>query len=404
MCPTVLAMPAELDFRPADPRLVVDPYPVYRRMREAAPVYWDPDSDTWYLTRHADVVALLRDPRLSSRLPGRVGSQEGPYRMPFAMINDDPPEHTRLRRLANRAFTPRMVEQLRPRVEHIVGGLLDSVQHREGMDVVADLGYPLPITVIADMFGLPEELHDDFQRWSVAIIRAADLNRSGSDATPAEETALVQDLADYRAAVLTLIARRRRDPGDDLISALVHVRDDGDALSEPELLGICSLLIMAGHVTTTALIGAGVLALLQHPDQLDRLRHDQQLVGPAVEELLRYCSPATMATRAAGEDIEIGDKTIRAGQIVSLVLAAANRDPDVFVDPDLLDLGRDPNPHVGFAHGVHFCLGAPLTRLETQVALTTLLQRFPRLRLAGDPAPWPAMSVRGLAALPVAIA
>jgi len=320
------------------------------------------------------------------------------------MVTDDPPNHTRLRKLTSKVFTPRMVAQLRPRIVAIAGDLLDRVQHRDGMDAVLDFGYPLPITVIAEMLGIPAALRERFSRWSVAILVAADRNRAGSSDTPAEEAALAADLADYRETVLRLVGERRQNAGDDLISALVHVREDGDTLTESELLGLCSLLIMAGHVTTTALLGSGVLTLLRHPEQLDRLRRDPDLAEPAVEELLRHCSPATMSTRIATEDIEVGGEVVRAGEIASAVLAAANRDPAVFPDPDRLDLGRQPNPHVAFAHGIHFCLGAPLTRLEAQIALPLLLERFPRLRLAGDPVPWPALAVRGLSQLPVAFA
>jgi cytochrome P450 len=398
----VSGMATELEFRPTDPGLVRDPFPVYRRMREVAPVYWDPESSTWYLTRYADVMRLLHDPRGSSRLPGRIGAKEGPYQMTFALVTDDPPHHTRLRRLASKAFTPRMVEQLRGRVGQVVNALLDRVQPRGGMDVVRDFGHPLPLTVIAEMLGIPAELRERFFHWSVAILVAADRNRAQSVDAPAEETALAADLAEYRAAVLRLIDERRREPGEDLISALVHVSDGGDVLGESELLGLVSLLIMAGHVTVTSLLSGGLLILLRHPEQLARLRRDPDLVEPAVEELLRYWSPGTMSTRIAAGDLEIGGQVIRAGQFASAVLAAANHDPEVFQDPDELDLGRHPNPHVAFAHGTHFCLGAPLTRLEGQVAFPLLLERLPGLRLAGDPVPWPTLAVRGLASLPVA--
>ena len=395
-------MATVLEFDPTDPALVADPHPHFHRMREEAPVYWGDRSQTWYLTRHADVLALLRDGRFSSErrhLPKTDG--ESPL---LSMVATDPPDHTRLRRLVSRAFTPRMIELLEPRVEAIAADLLDRVTGLPAMDLMLQFAYPLPITVIAEMLGVPEEDRERVTGWSEALFGNEERRRRFRPGLTAEELQeLTRPLRECHAAVRDLIARRRREPGADLISELIAVEEHGDSLSEDELVSMCTLLILAGHVTTVSLIGNGVTELLRQPDQLERLRREPEIVEPAVEELLRFTAPVTMVSRIAREDAEIGGRTIRSGQMVTAVLAAANRDPAVFPDPDRLDLGRDPNPHVAFAHGIHFCLGAPLTRLEARVAFPMLLERFPRLRAAGAPVHWPSVVLRAVRHLPVAL-
>lgn len=393
-------MATVLEFDPSDPALAADPHQLFHRMRAEAPVYWHERTQAWYLTRYHDTVLALKDGRFS--VQGRIVRRGGEL---LSMVAMDPPEHTRLRRLVTMAFTPRMVERLRPRVQAIAAELLDRVAGRATMDLVQEFAYPLPITVIADMLGIPDEGRAQFKRWSEAIVASAGAGRRlGGVLADADEEAFMRPLREFNGAVRELIAARRSSPRDDLISELIAVEEQGDALSEDELVAMCTLLIVAGHVTTVSLISSGMNALFGHTDQLDRLRQEPELIERAVEELLRYTAPVTMVQRIALETVEVGDRTVQAGQTVTAVLAAANRDPSVFADPDTLDLGRDPNPHMTFAHGIHFCLGAPLTRLEAQVAFPMLLERFPRLRPAGDAVPLPTVTLRGLRQLPVALA
>jgi cytochrome P450 len=394
-------MPNGQSFNPFDPAVMADPYPYYRTMRERDPVHWSEPLRAWFLTRHRDVVELLRDDRFSAdrtrseryRPPPPGRRQRAP-----SMLVTDPPDHTRLRGLVSRAFTPRMVERLRPRVEGIVDDLLDSLSTRHEACLVTDLAYPLPVIVIAEMLGVPPEDRQQFQDWSAVAVRGLDPVLDASTQELVREA--TDALDDYLAGI---VARRRADPGDDLISALVAVDEGDDALSEGELVTMCALLLVAGHETTVNLIGNGVLALLRDPTQLERLRREPALAASAVEELLRYCSPVQWTSRVALTEVELDGRRIAADQAVIGVLAAANRDPAVFADPDLLDVGRNPNPHVAFGRGIHFCLGAPLARLEGQIVLPALLRRFPDLRLAGEPESRPTWVLRGLSRLPVQI-
>jgi pimeloyl-[acyl-carrier protein] synthase len=397
-----LRVAAEPD--PFDPAIHPDPYPTYRRLRELDPVHWSLPHGVWFLTRHADCDALLRDRRFSAERErtlqaGRAGARNRPvYR---SMLFLDPPDHTRLRTLVSKAFTPRMVEALRPRIRSIAAELLDRAAATDEFDLVSAFAYPLPVTVIAEMLGVPVEDHARFQEWSAILAQ----NLDPMDATA---TADADQVHDARAALFAylgaIVEQRRREPRDDLITALVAVEERGDVLSLTELLMMCNLLLIAGHETTVNLIGNGVLALLQHPDRLERLRAQPDLAPSAIEELLRYASPVQFTARVALEDVRIDGHPIRAGQPVVAMLAAANRDPAVFADPDRLDLERDPNPHLAFGRGIHHCLGAPLARLEGQIAISLLLERFPRLRLAGEPVLRPNLVLRGLERLPVATA
>jgi len=391
----------EVRFDPFEPSVARDPYPYYRLMRERDPVHWNGDIRTWFLTRHADVSRLLVDDRFSAdrtRSERYVPPPPERARGARSMLVVDPPDHTRLRNLVNKAFTPRMVEQLRPRIEAISADLLDRMAGEDHTDLVARFAYPLPVIVIAEMLGVPARDRLRFQEWSAALIR-------GLDPRVDEETQeRVFDARDALSAYLdSVVSERRREPAADLITALIAAEEEGDALSHGELVAMCNLLLVAGHETTVSLVAGGTVALLEHPDQLDRLRREPALARTAVEELLRFVPPVQWTGRVAAAELRIGDRRVMPGQSVVGILAAANRDPDVFPDPDRLDLGREPNPHVAFGRGIHFCLGAPLARLEARIALPMLFDRFPALRVAGEPEPRPTLNLRGLASLPVAL-
>jgi pimeloyl-[acyl-carrier protein] synthase len=392
----------ETGFNPFDPAVMADPYPYYRRMREQDPVHWNGVVRAWFLTRHADVSELLRDDRFSAdrTLSDRyTPPPPGRARPGRSMLVVDPPDHTRLRSLVNTAFTPRMVEQLRSRIEAISADLLDRLAGGREADLVAEFAYPLPVVVIAEMLGVPARDRLRFQEWSAVLVKGLD---PFVDAETQERVFDARDaLIDYLRGV---IAERRRGPRDDLITGLIAAEAKGDVFSQGELLAMCNLLLVAGHETTVNLIGSGVLALLANPDQLERLRRAPELARTAVDELLRYTSPVQWTGRVAVADLELGGRRIARHQSVVGILGAANRDPAVFPDPDRLDIGRDPNPLLAFGRGIHFCLGAPLARLEAQVALPMLLARFPGLRLAGEPEPRPTWNLRGLTRLPVTLA
>ncbi|MFQ5879288.1 MAG: cytochrome P450 [Dehalococcoidia bacterium] len=398
-----------VEYNPFDPQVHANPHPIYHRLRAEEPVHWSEILDAWVLTRYHDVVAVLTDRRFSAdrrqaqnRLVQealKIQEQFRPFDRAATMLNSDPPEHTRLRRLVSRAFTPRMVESRRPHIQEIVDGLLDSLQESGRLDVIRDLAYPLPVIVIAEMLGVPPQDRGHFKRWSDDIVAAL-----GGPLLPAEvlEKARrgVQEMADY---LRNVIDQRRWDPAEDLLSALTAAEEQGQVLSEDELLATCVLLLVAGNETTTDLIGNGMLALVDNPDQMQKLRNDPSLIESAVEELLRYDGPAQMTSRVAMADVKIGGREVKKGQLVFAVLAAANRDPAQFSNPDELDIGRRDNPHVAFGEGTHFCLGAPLARAEGQIAIATLLRRIPHMRLDSDKMEWGGSFIlRGLNSLPVA--
>lgn len=390
----------------ASPAFVADPYPTYARLREHAPIQRVrlPDGfAVWLVTRYDDVVAIFKDERFvkdyRNTLPPdqRAQFHSGPG--VFAILNRhmldrDPPDHTRLRALVSKAFTPRMIEQLRPRIQTIADDLLQAVQDQGQMDLIDAYAFPLPITVISEMLGVPLADRDTFRRWSNVLV--------GDSPDPAGQYEAAVGFTTY---LRDLVNQRRRTPASDLISGLVQAEEQGDKLSEDELLAMLFLLLVAGHETTVNLIGNGTLALLQHPDQMQKLRDDPTLLKPAIEELLRYDGPVETSTfRFAREDVEIGGQTIRRGEPVLVVIAAANHDPAHFAAPDQLDVTRTDNRHVAFGHGIHFCLGAPLARMEGQIAIGTLLRRMPDLRLAvpADQLQWrPGLLIRGLQRLPV---
>ncbi len=394
-----------------EPALLADPYPFYHRLRREDPVHWDEEMGYWAVTRYADVVAALRDPRLSAArtapsvdawLPPELHEALGPvvHAIMRQMLFLDPPDHTRLRGLVNKAFTPRAVEAMRAHIQQIVDGLLDRIQEsgRTEIEVIAELAYPLPAIVIAELLGVPPEDRDQFLLWS------NDFGLILDDTTAPEETMrAMYGVADFIVYFRRIIEDRRAAPRDDVMGALIAAEEAGDRLSTDELLGNCILLLAAGHGTTTHLIGNGLVALLRHPDQLDLLRADPTLSPSAVTELLRYDAPVQSTGRLVTQDMEIGGKSIRAGQGVTLRLGAANRDPAQFPDPDRLDLTRGDSRHLAFGYGIHFCVGAPLARLEGEIAFNTMLRRLPGLRLASDALTWdPGVVFRGLSSLPVA--
>ncbi len=378
------------------PEIFSDPYPIYHQLREQDPVHWSEVWGCWVLTRYADVIAVLRDYRrftnvgriasFLDQLPADVRAQIQPLYDNFTvgMPNTDPPEHTRVRGLVNTAFSARVVEGMRPRVQQIVDDLLDQAEGGGSMEVIGSFAYPLPAIVIAETLGVPAEDRDQFKAWSDDIVAFHGTGRPHSETIMKSTAALLET----KAWLLRLIEARRKQPEDDLISALVAAEERGDMLSETELVATCITLLTAGHETTTGLVGNGLLALLRHPDQLRKLRENPALIGTAVEEFLRFDTSFLRAWRLTAEDVEIGGKQIPKGQTLSLMLGAANRDPAQFEDPDRLDITRDPNLHTSFGWGIHFCAGAPLARREAEIAFTTLLHRFPHLKLDEEGVEW----------------
>jgi cytochrome P450 len=393
-------------------RQMEDPYPGYHRLRTEAPFFREERTGALLLTRYADVAAALKHPQMSSRgvidtlvrvpLPLRRLARPVMRALSLQMIFSDPPDHARLRSLANRAFTPRTIEKLRAHIQQITDELLDALDAKGGpapVDLIDKLAAPLPIRVIAEMLGVPIERRDQIKLWSddLAIF-------VGGGPGPRWKEVLRGARGGFclRQYLRRLIRERRGEPRDDLLGALIAAEEKGDTLTEEELWANAILLLFAGHETTTGLIGNGLLALLRHPDQLDLLRREPTLMESAIEELLRFDGPIHRIGRMAKADLSIGGSSISAGQTVILGLAAANRDPAQFPDPDRLDVRRAENRHLAFGHGIHFCLGAALARLEGQIAIGTLLRRYPDLRLTGERLAWRRNStLRGLQALPV---
>ena len=395
-----------LGFNPFLPEFHANPYPFYARLRKDDPVHLSP-MGFWVLTRYDDVAMVLRDPRFGRAgfhpmLAAGQARAATPDPLPPSMLFQDPPDHTRLRALVNKAFTPRVVEAMRPHIQDLVDGLLDRVLPTGRMDIIEDLAYPLPVTVICEMLGVPVTDQAAIRQWSADLARSLDAIGPQADVEVQERGAQARHaLAEY---FRTQIPERRRQPRADLLSALIAAEEQGDRLTERELLAMCVLLFVAGHETTVNLIGNGILALVHHPDELRRLRADQALIPSAVEELLRYDSPVQRTARIPSVDVDIEGHTIRQGTMVVAAIGAANRDPAHFPDPDRLDLTRRDNRHLSFGFGIHFCLGAPLARLEAQVAIGTLIRRAPRLQPATEALVWRESStLRGLKALPVTV-
>jgi len=367
-------------------RFKANPFPLYARLREEAPVFRikAPGNEVgWLVTRYEDVAQVLKHGGISK---DRLGSMtpEQRAKLPWFfrfftplvqnMLSRDPPDHTRLRALVHKAFTPRLIERLRSRVQTLSDELLDAAARKGSMDLVAEYAFLLPVTIIAEMLGVPPGDYRKFQHWSNRLVSNTDMT---------DVLLSIPSVVMFTRYLRKLIAQRRTSLGDDLLSALIQAEEAGDKLTPDELVSMAFLLLVAGHETTVNLISGGTLALLQHPEQLERLRKEPGLIEPAVEELLRYASPVEISTeRIAREDITVSGVTIPRGDLVFAVLASANRDERQFKDPNTLDLGREPNKHVSFGLGIHYCLGAPLARLEGQIAVQTLVNRFPNLRLA----------------------
>ena len=385
----------------ASAKFKADPYPYYAKLRAEKPVHRIRilfGIPAWIVARYDDVLVVLKDDRFSKEYVSKIPFTPRPIeRMTRNMINIDPPAHTRLRGLVNKAFTPRVVERLREPVETLCGDLLAS---RTGMDLVHDYALAVPLTVISDLLGIPNEDRRRFARWS-ARVASAD---SGSIVTMLRGWINMLRFSSYFG---TLIDRRRFDPRDDLVSALIEAEEEGERLDRDELISMLGLLLFAGYETTVSLIAVGALTLMQNREQLERFRSDPDLVEPAIEELLRYTSPADFATpRVAREDITLAGTTIPKGAMVIAALGSANRDGRHFPDPDRLDLARTPNRHLALGMGLHFCVGAPLARLEAQIALATLFRHFPNVRplQQADELRWrKGMFFRGLEELPVAL-
>lgn len=390
-----------MDFDPRAPEFRADPYPFYDFLRSFAPIfYWEPWG-LYFLSSYEDCQTLLRDDRLGhyfiSEAPPQQQALWDMQRNWLLVMN--PPDHTRLRSLVHKAFTPRTVAQLKETIQRITDELVDRIEDRTETDLIADLAYPLPVTVICEMLGVPPADQTQFHGWSAAIVQSLDL----------VEEEVVYNRASTAAAELTeylgvLLEERRKAPRQDLISDLVAVEEAGDRLTRDELFGTCALLLIAGHETTVNLIGNGMYALLRHPNQWQRLHSEPGLITTTVEELLRYDSPVQFTSRVAMRRLEYKGHVFEPGTGIGFLLGAANRDPRQFSDPATLDIGREPNKHLAFGGGIHYCLGAPLARLEGEIAFATISRRLPGLTLASDTLSYrDNYTLRGLEKLPLSL-
>jgi hypothetical protein len=379
---------------------------LYQRLRTEEPVHWDPFLHSWVVTRYRDVIRVLHEFSADrTPTPDQLTAMDLSELTPLAqvmvrqMLFMDPPSHTRLRTLAAKAFTPRRVEELRSRIQGIVDARIDRVERQGRMDVMADLAVPLPAIVTAEMLGVPQCDRDQLKAWSADFAEVLGNFQHNPDRAPR----VLQSIREMTGYFAEAIRERREHPKEGLIGALMTADVNGDRLTDEEVIANCIVTMVGGQETTTNLIGNGVLSLLRNPDQLERVRADPSLIPSAVEELLRYESPSQHTARKAPTDVELGDKIIRKGQAVIAVMAAANRDPERFPEPDRLDVGRSDNRHVAFGWASHFCFGAPLARMEGQIAFATLLRRLRHLELEPVPLVWRENSgLRGLTALPIA--
>lgn len=386
-----------------------NPFPFYAQLRAHAPVFPVTLPTTkqraWLVTRYDDALNVLKDERFAKDRHNAMSPQQlkkAPWMPPMFkslernLLGLDKPDHTRLRALVHKAFTPRLIEGMRDQIQVLTNELLDAAEPKGSMDLIADFALPLPLTMIGRILGVPAEDNPKFHRWTRTVVSA------GTNRNP---FVLVPAVMGFMGYLKKLIQERRLHPKDDLVTALVQAKEGSEQLSEDEIVAMIFLLLSAGHETTVNLIGSGVLALLEHPDQLEKLRSEPTLIRTAVEELLRFVCPAEMATeRYAREDVTIAGTTIPRGELVLAVIGSANRDANYFDNPDSLDIARENNKHLAFGQGIHYCVGAPLTRLEGQIALSTLVQRMPNLRLSIAPEQlrWRGgFILRGLEALPV---
>jgi cytochrome P450 len=378
------------------PDFVQDPYPVYRALHAAAPVYWCEPWGAWLLTGYDDVMSTYqssdifvnqgRMAALLRHLPEQTWNELAPLREHFSsgLMHTEPPDHTRLRNIVTKAFNPRVVEAMHTRIQGVVDSLLDSVQPNEKMDVISDLAFPLPAIVISELLGIPVEDREQFRSWAKAITSFQGTGQANADVALRSQESLLE----VRQYLSEIFARRRRKPQDDLISALVTAEEQGDKLNEAELVSTCTTLLLGGHETTTCLIANGILTLLNLPDQRDELRENPSLMPSAIDEMLRYETPLQRVHKLVAKDVEIRGTTINKGQVVLQMLGAANRDSVHFPDPDRFDIRRNGPRNFAFGHGIHFCLGAPLARLEGEIAIRTVIERLPNLRLDTNIVEW----------------
>jgi cytochrome P450 len=399
-----------LRFNLFDSKFNANPYPTYHRLREEDPVHRYLIGGDWIVTRYADVKAVLksgcvrtddRPKSIQERNKYLLHKEKNldilAYTTSRFLFYMNPPDHTRLRGLVGKGFSSIVVERMRPHIQEIVDELLDKVRHKGSMDIVAELASPLSVSVISKLLGIPKEAQQQLHQWTNVLSRILDPLVSLK-----EYEAMNQATEEIQEYLRTLIAEREKEPQEDFISNLIAAKDQSDRLSQKELLAICTLLFGAGEETTGNTIGNGMLALLQHPNQMEQLKREPTMIQSAVEEVIRYDSAIQMLTRIATDNLEIGNQTIKAGEKIVLCLGAANRDPAQFPNPDELNINREQNHHLAFADGIHYCLGAALARAESQVAINTLIQTFPDLKLASNKLEWKkSIVIRGLKSLSV---
>ena len=404
------AMKTPTAFDPWDQAFLANPYPAYADLRAQGRVHYYEPTNQWLVPHHADVSALLRDRRLGRTYQHRFTHEDfgrtapPAEHEPFHVLNDhgmldlEPPDHTRIRRLVSKAFTPRTVERLRPYVDGLASELVGELVEAGGGDLLKVVAEPLPVAVIAEMLGIPESERAQLRPWSADICGMYELS-------PSEETAekAVRASVEFTEFLRELIAVRRKEPGDDLVSGLIAAYDEGDRLSEQEMISTCVLLLNAGHEATVNATVNGWWALFRNPDQLAALRADRGLVGTAVEELMRYDTPLQLFERWVLDEIEVDGTVIPRGSEVALLFGSANHDPAVFAEPESLDLSRPENPHISFSAGIHYCIGAPLARIELAASMGALLDQAPSLRLAAEPERKPNFVIRGLEGLLVEV-
>ncbi|MEU1253332.1 cytochrome P450 [Streptomyces chartreusis] len=406
-----MAAPSALAFDPWDPAFLADPYPAYAELRARGRVHYYEPTDQWLVPHHADVSALLRERRLGRTYQHRFTHEDfgrtapPPEHEPFHVLNDhgmldlEPPDHTRIRRLVSKAFTPRTVEQLKPYVRQLAGELVAGLVEAGGGDLLTDVAEPLPVAVIAEMLGIPESDRGQLRPWSADICGMYELSPSPETAEKAVRASV--EFSDY---LLELIAARRKEPGEDLISGLIAAHDEGDRLTEQEMISTAVLLLNAGHEATVNATVNGWWALFRNPGQLSALRADHSLIPSAIEELMRYDTPLQLFERWVLDEIEIDGTTIPRGAEIAMLFGSANHDPEVFEAPAALDLTRKDNPHISFSAGIHYCIGAPLARIELAASMSALLEQAPTLRAAADPERKPNFVIRGLEGLQVEVA
>jgi pimeloyl-[acyl-carrier protein] synthase len=378
-------------FTPLTPEKLENPYPYYARLRENAPVWFSKEGGYWLISRYEEVNAILRDIHYSKRMTNAKGVDKiiarlmDPRLMGMmksrqnSMLAQDPPDHTRLRGLVNKAFTPKMVEGLRPHIESIAKELIDNVANKGKMDLIADFAFPLPVTVISEMLGIPTSDRDKIKEWSRPIAESFDIDSSKEAMLKAKDAS--EAFTNY---LKPLVAERRKNPKEDLISGLIAAEEEGNKLTEQELFANLVLILLAGHETTVNLIGNGMVALLRHPDQLQKLKENPSLIGTAVDEVLRYDSSVQLARRVVMEDVQVHGQTLKKGDMCTLMIGSANHDPAVFPDPEKFDITRTDSKYLSFGAGIHHCLGSSLAKAEGEIAISMLTSRLPNMKLATD--------------------